>query len=165
MAAELGPGQPPLREMVGKLEAAESLHGILVNYRDGLRGLALGLGHDGGRWNFACQLADEHQPRATKLYNGPWDNRNLFRALSHAIQVFFRERRAPYPIERTLLVTGALDTAMDSRFRSGKSIVTPQLEFAYRPVDFRAFREDGASWKIITDATPQPAGIAPVGVD
>ena len=164
MAAELGPGQPPLREMVRKLEGDDA-HGILVTYRDGLRGIALGLGHNGGRWNFACQLAGEQQPRATKLYNGPWDNRNLFKALSHAIQTCFRDRRAPYPVERTLLVTGALDAAMDSRFRSSKPIETPQLQFAYQPVDFRALRENGASWKIITDATPEPPGIAPVGVD
>lgn len=159
MAAELGPGQPPLEELAAKLEDETPPHGILVNYRDGLRAIALGLGHNGSRWNFACQLAGEPQPRVTKLYNGPWNNRNLFKALSHAIQTFFREGRAPYPVERTLLVTGALDAAMDSRFRGGKPIATPQLEFAYLPIDFRELRETGASWKIITDDTPQPKGI------
>lgn len=165
MAAEVGPGKPPLRELVASLEGEDPPHGILVNYRDGLRGIALGLGENGSRWNFACQLAGEEPPRATRLFNGPWNNRNLFKALAHAIQVFFRQRRAPYPVERTLLVTGALDAAMESRFRSGSPIATPQLEFAYQPVDFRAMREMGASWKIITEETPQPAGIAPVGID
>lgn len=165
MAAELGPGKPPLRELAAQLEGDSPPHGILVNYRDGLRGIALALGQNGSRWNFACQLAGEAAPRTTRLYNGPWNNRNLFKALAHAIQVFFRERRAPYPVERTLLVTGALDAAMDSRFRSSASIATPHLQFAYQPIDFRALRETGASWKIITDATPEPAGIAPVGLD
>jgi hypothetical protein len=158
MAAELGPGQPPLKELAAKLED-EPPHGILVNYRDGLRAIALGLGRNGSRWNFACLLAGEPQPRVTRLYNGPWNNRNLFKALSHAIQTFFRAGRAPYPVERTLLVTGALDAAMDSRFQSGKSIATPQLEFGYQPIDFGALRETGASWKIITEETPEPAGV------
>jgi hypothetical protein len=35
------------------------------------------------------------------------------------------------------------------------------LELAYQPLDFRAFRESGASWKIITKETPQPLGFEP----
>ena len=159
MAQELGPGQPPLRELAYKLDDAEQAHGILVNYRDGLRAIALGLGGNGSRWNFACQLAGEPKPRATRLYNGPWNNRNLFKALSHAIQTFFREGKAPYSVERTLLVTGALDAAMDSRFRANAPVATPQLEFAYQPIDFRRMREMGATWKIITDETPEPQTI------
>ncbi len=64
MAAERGPGKPPLRELVASLEGGDPPHGILVNYRDGLRGIALGLGGNGSRWNFACQLAGEKRPRA-----------------------------------------------------------------------------------------------------
>jgi hypothetical protein len=93
---------------------------------------------------------------------GPWNNRNLFRALSHAIQTFFREKKAPYPVERTLLVSGILDAEMDSRLAKGKTIETPWLSFAYQPTEFRAMREMGASWKIITDQTPQPRGIEAV---
>ena len=41
---------------------------------------------------------------------------------------------------------------------------TPQLEFAYAARDFRAFREMGASWKILDESVPQPPGICPNGV-
>ncbi|HJT31788.1 MAG TPA: hypothetical protein VJ783_07020 [Pirellulales bacterium] len=163
MAAELGPGQPPVAELAKKLGVEKQSHGISVHYRDGLRGLALGIPGGANRWNFACRLTGEPQVRATQLYTGPWNNRNLFKALSHAIQTHFRERRPPYPVERTLLVTGALDAAMDSRL-AGTPLDTPQLEFAYQPRDFRAMREMGASWKIITDETPEPQGIEPVGL-
>ena len=115
------------------------------------------------RWNFACRLADEAEPRATTFYVGPWNNRNLFKALSHAIQTCFRTRRAPYPVERTLLTTGILDAAMDSRLKEGLAIDTPQLKFAYEPVDFRAMREMGDTWKIITPDTPEPKGLDPNG--
>src|SRR5436305_380678 len=90
-------------------------HGILVTYRDGLRAVMLKVGSSSTRWNFACRLEGEESPRATSFYVGPWDNRCLFKALSHAIQTHFRERRPPYPVERTLLTTGILDAAMDSR--------------------------------------------------
>jgi hypothetical protein len=48
---------------------------------------------------------------------------------------------------------------MESRFRGGKAIDTPQLAIAYRPRDFREVREMGATWTILTPDTPQPPGI------
>jgi len=135
-------------------------HGILLNYRDGLRAIVLAAATGGGiKWHFACRLAGEQNPRATSFYVGPWNNRNLFKALSHAIQTHFRERRAPYPVERTLLVSGILDAEMESRFQGGKPIDTPHLEVAYKPRDFRRMREMGASWKILHEGIPEPKGI------
>jgi hypothetical protein len=164
LAAELGPGQPTVRELL-QSEPYRRFppHAILITYRDGLRGTVLRIGSPSKssaiRWDFACLLAHENTPRATAFYVGPWDNRNLFKALSHAIQVFVRERKAPYPVDRTLLTTGILDAAMQSRFEGRKPLDTPQLAIAYAPVDFRAFREMGATWKIITPDTPQPPGL------
>ncbi len=137
-------------------------HGILVTYRDGLQAAVLQAGGNSNRWNFACQLEGESQPRATALFNGPWGNRCLFRALSHAIQSMFREKREPYPAERTLLTTGVLEAAMRSH-AAGKPIDTPHLGIAYQPVDFSAFRETGATWKLITADTPEPLEFAPGG--
>jgi len=135
-------------------------HGILLHYRDGLRAIVLAAATGGGiNWHFACRLAGEKQPRATSFYVGPWDNRNLFKALSQAIQTHFRERRAPYPVERTLLVTGILDAEMESRFHGGKPVDTPHLEFSYKPLDFRKMREMGASWQILNETFPEPKGI------
>jgi hypothetical protein len=111
------------------------------------------------RWNFACQLAGEASPRATSFYSRLWNNRCLFKALAHAIQVHFRDGRAPYPVERTLLTTGMLEAAMDSRLQQGNELATPHLAIAYQPLDFRAMREMGATWKILTPDTPQPRGI------
>jgi hypothetical protein len=135
-------------------------HGILIHYRDGLRAIVLAAATGGGiRWHFAGKLAGEQQPRATSFYVGPWNNRNLFKALSHAIQTHFRLRRAPYPVERTLLVTGILDAGMESRFQGGKPMDTAQLSIEYQPRDYRKMREMGASWKIITEDIPEPKGV------
>ena len=134
-------------------------HGILMRYKDGTKGTMLAAGITGIRWYFSCKLKDHPQPQGTSFYVGPWQNRNLFKALSHAIQDHFRKGRPPYPVERTLMTTGILDAAMDSRIQGGRPLHTPQLMFAYKPKDFREMREMGASWKIITEDRPEPKGI------
>ena len=155
----------PARKLIRPPKPADSgppfvSHGILLHYRDGLRAIVLAAATGGGiNWHFACRLAGEPNPRATSFYVGPWNNRNLFKALSHAIQTHFRDGRAPYPVERTLLVTGILDAEIESRFQGGKPMETPHLAIAYHPRDYRKMREMGASWKILTEDIPEPKGI------
>jgi hypothetical protein len=148
----------PLRQ-VARSSGRNKLHGILLTYKDGLRGMVLNAARDGTHWHFACKLAGDPTPRATSFYVGPWENRNLFKALSHAIQQCFREGRPPFPLERTLLTTCALDASMESRYRGQKPVTTPYLGVAYQPVDFRSMREMGETWKIVTPDTPEPRGI------
>jgi hypothetical protein len=165
MVAELGPEHPLTRSLDRRGRNADGepvpAHAILLRYQDGLRATALKLGNSATRWNFACRLADDDRPLATAFYVGPWDNRNLFKALAHAIQTHFHDRRAPYPVERTLLCTGILDASLESRARGGQPQATPHLQFAYQTTDLRPYREMGASWKIITPGMPEPAGIDP----
>ena len=157
--------RPPLLANQGGNNArlddpANQDHAMLVTYRDGLQATVLKIGNDSNRWNFACQLKGESQPRATAMFNGPWGNRCLFKALSHAIQHLFVEQQEPYPAERTLLTTGAIEAAMQS-FNSGQPHETPHLSITYQAADWRRFRESGASWKQITVDTPQPVGFVP----
>lgn len=139
----------------------EPSHGLLLTYCDGLRATVLKYGTSSNRWNFACRLKGDPQPRATAIFNGPWGNRNMFKALSHAAQHFFREGRPAYPVERTLLVSGVLDAAMWSRELKGCRINTPNLEWCYSPTDFSAFRETGASWQVLTRETVEEKGFEP----
>ena len=156
MKAELGYVPQDLAHIKGedKIEP----HAIQVTYRDGWKATVLRVGKDSTRWNFACQMKGESSPRASAFYVGPWENRNLFKALSHAIQVHYRTGQAPYPVERTLLVTGMLEAAMQARESKSRILKTPHLEFGYQAKDFRAVREMGESWKLITEQTPQPSG-------
>lgn len=148
-----------LRAMTGRSKSRRrGPHGILATYRDGLRALTIGGVGGPTTWSFSARLAGEDRPKATSFYVGPWENRNLFKALSHAIQSHFRGE-TPYPIQRTLLTTGILETAMRSRHDDGKTLETPQLAIAYAPTDCRPFREMGDTWKILTPDTPQPEGI------
>jgi hypothetical protein len=150
------------RASLDKVNGEHKPHGILVTYKDGLTAIVLKVGHSSTRWDFACRLKGDDKIHATSFYVGPWQNRNLFKALSHAIQHHFIHGKAPYPVERTLLVTGTLEAAMRSR-KETKPLDTPHLEIAYAARDYKAMREMGASWKIITEDVPEPRGINPNG--
>jgi extradiol dioxygenase family protein len=157
MNAELGKPLKNLREVPG--EDVQPTHAFLVNYLDGTKATVLRVGKNDTRWNFACRMNGEPTIHATSFYVGPWQNRNLFKALSHAIQHHFIHGTAPYPVERTLLVTGALESAMRAAQTPGTLLKTPHLELAYKPRDYRAMREMGDTWKILTPEVPQPAGL------
>jgi len=156
MQAELG--KVPEKFGVIPGEEEQPIHGIFLEYKDGLKATILRIGHTGNRWNFAWREQGDATPHATYFYPGPWDNRNLFKALAHAIQTHFRQRKAPYPIERTLLTTGITAAAVRSYYEE-IPLDTPHLEIAYQPMDFSALRERGASWKILTEEIPQPEGL------
>lgn len=139
------------------------LWGLLVHYRDGLRAMVMKVGADGTRWNFACRLAGQTQPVATSFHVGPWQNRNLFKALAHAIQIHFRTGLPPYPLERTLLTTGIVAAGVESHFQGDKPHDTPHLAITYAPRDFTAVRETGATWQIIRAGAEEPKGIDRLG--
>lgn len=136
-------------------------YAISVMYRDGLKATVLKVGSSSDRWNFACRLKGEDRPRATAFFNSPWGNRGLFKALSHAIQHLFVTGREPYPAERTLLTTGAVEAVMHSFEQNGKAIETPHLQIAYQPTDTRPFREFGKTWSILTESVPQSGYFEP----
>jgi hypothetical protein len=151
LAAEFAGDVPDWRRPLDN----ETPHGILLTYADGLRAAVLKVGRSSIRWNLACKLAGEERPRAFRYHVGPWNNRCLFMALSHAIQHFFTRRESPYPVERTLLTTGALEAAVRSR-AEGRRIDTPHLAVAYAPRDFRALRELGESWRVLPEDAKEP---------
>ena len=142
-------------------EKAVEPHGLVITYRDGFRATVLKIGANSVRWNFACKLAKDDRLHATRFHAGPWGNRCLFMALSYAIQHHFFNRASPYPVERTLLTTGMVEAAMRSR-ADRRPTATANLNITYAARDFRAFREMGASWKIL-EGRPEPKGINPIG--
>ena len=47
-----------------------------------------------------------------------------------------------YPVERTLLTTGVLDTAMHSLAAGGKRLATPELSIKYQAADWPFANQD-----------------------
>ena len=156
MAAEFGKNVPNLRQALPRERAAEP-HGLLITYRDGFRATMLKVGASSNRWNFACKVVNDDRLHATRFYNGPYGNRCLFAALSHAIQDCFVNRRSPYPVERTLLTTGLTEAAVRSR-AAGGPLETPHLDLRYAARDFRGMREMGESWRILTEGVKETQG-------
>jgi hypothetical protein len=149
----------PLPDLTRPINGVEPW-GILLTYRDGTRASVLRLGYYSGvRWNFAAKIAGQKMALTTSHYVGPWRNRCLFMALSNAIQQFFVRREAPYPVERTLLTTGALEAAVRSR-AAGYGVETPHLNIVYQARDYRNVREMGESWRILTEETPETQGFS-----
>jgi hypothetical protein len=159
LATELGKDLPPLKELMETPEMKlQEPYGVLIEYVDGLRAVSLRLGKVSNRFLYAHRLADD-SIQATRFFGGPWENRNLFKALSHAIQVHFRGEEPHYPLERTLLTTVMTAAMVRSKVAKGKVIDRQELQVAYKSGDWSSLRERGETWKILTEDTPQPRGI------
>ncbi|MGH9426066.1 MAG: hypothetical protein ACRD2L_07170, partial [Terriglobia bacterium] len=105
---------------------------FLLEYRDGLQAAVYLLnGHTSG-FLFAGKLKGKKDPVATHC--GFLDGgRPLahFDGLVHCIEEMFITGQPPYPIERTLLTSGALSFLFESRYQK-KRIQTPELKIVYR---------------------------------
>ena len=102
----------------------------IVEYRDGFVGNVLALS-DVSEYLAAVSLKGK-KVESTLCYI-PIENSNNFSMLVHGITQMIQTGRSPYPVERTLLVTGALASLMESGFQKGKRIETPDLKIAYKP--------------------------------
>ena len=101
----------------------------LVEYRDGFRGAVLALSESGG-YSVAVKPKGK-DPEATVCYI-PTENSNNFSMLVHGITQMISTGKPPYAVERTLLVTGALASLMESGYQNGKRLETPELKIAYK---------------------------------
>jgi hypothetical protein len=127
-----------IRETTAKAPDAGTFE---VEYRDGLRAFVVipnGWIHegDGGGFTFACQRKGQAKPEGCHYYLQQPDPFAHFARLTKAIDSLVSTGHAPYPVERTLLTTGILDAAMNSRHGKGKRLETPHLEIAYKPTEW-----------------------------
>ncbi|MBK5295461.1 MAG: hypothetical protein JJE04_27760 [Acidobacteriia bacterium] len=101
----------------------------LVEYRDGFRGAVLAL-NEVSEYLVAVKPKGK-SPEATLCYT-PIENSNNFSMLVHGITRMIDTGKPPYGVERTLLVSGALASLMDSGYQKGKRLETPHLKVAYK---------------------------------
>jgi hypothetical protein len=105
---------------------------FLLEYRDGLRTASYMLnGHVRG-FLFASKLKDRAEPQATH-FGFLQERRPLahFDGLVYCIEEMFTTGKPLYPVERTLLTTGALSFLFESRRRKAR-VETPELNIVYR---------------------------------
>lgn len=107
-----------------------------LEYRDGLRAtvaMANGLARHFG---FAAKLRHQEKPVATWFKIQETKPFGHFGYLLRAIESMIHTGRPAFPVERTLLTTGALDRVMHSIAEGGKGFETPELAIRYQPVDW-----------------------------
>jgi hypothetical protein len=103
----------------------------MLEYNDGFRAATLSLGGFVSEYLVALRMKGRKEIAATNCYD-PIENSNNFSPLVHAIAHMYQTWQHLYPVERTLLTTGALSFLMESAFQGQKRIETPMLRIAYR---------------------------------
>ncbi len=104
---------------------------FVLDYKDGLQCAVLMLNGYVNDFNFAAEVAGQKEPASTLFWLQPERFYSHFSTLVYYIEENIVNNRAPYPVERTLLVSGALAASMESAWRKGAKLVTPHLEFSY----------------------------------
>ena len=102
-----------------------------IEYRDGLRATLLMLNGAVKDFLFAAQLAGESEPRSTQFFLTPGPNVTYSARLVSKIEEMIMTGAAPYPVERTMLVSGILEACLTSKLEQGIRLETPQLAACY----------------------------------
>jgi hypothetical protein len=103
-----------------------------IEYRDGTRATLLMLNGALRDFNFSARLRGQTRPVSTQFLLTPVPNVTYSACLVSKIEEMFTTGRAPYPIERTLLTSGILESCLDSRAQSYKRLDTPHLDVKYQ---------------------------------
>ena len=114
---------------------------FLIEYRDGVRGAILLLNGYVADFAYACRVKNEIYSTEFHLLNSP--PHPHFSYLSLNIEDMFVTGKPTYPVERTLLTTGVLEAALDSRYRGYARLETPHLDISYRTYDSIPWRPKG----------------------
>jgi hypothetical protein len=104
----------------------------LIEYQDGFRAAALSLGGLVNEYLVAFRVKGRSNIDSTLCYI-PIENSNNFSMLVHGIDQMYQTGKTPYPVERTLLTTGALSFLMESAPQGHKRLETPMLRVSYKP--------------------------------
>lgn len=119
---------------VGNVMASLVAHpaAYLIEYRDGLRAAMLMLDGAIQDFNFAARVQG-HGILSTQFFLSPVPNVTYSACLVSKIEEMFMTGQAPYPIERTLLTSGMLESCLDSKHQGSQRLETPHLKVSYQP--------------------------------
>ena len=114
----------------------ENPSAYFIEYNDGLRATLLMLNGAVRDYCFAAKLKNEPVPVSTQFFLTPTPNVTYSACLIAKIEELFETGIAPYPAERTLLVSGTLESCLTSRLQGHVRLETPHLNVEYRaPVE------------------------------
>jgi hypothetical protein len=100
---------------------------FIIDYNDGLKAAAFlltGLLQD---FTYAIDIEGEQKPFSTLMKLQAGKPHYHFGCLVKNMEIMFKTGKAPYPVERTMLSSGILDFALESRILGHKIVETPEL--------------------------------------
>ena len=109
---------------------AREPRGWVIEHRDGLRSTILVLDGVVADYNFAVRTSDGRIVSA-QIYRPPAPTAHHFTRLAEVIEDFFRTHKQPWPLERSLLLSGLLQMIRNPTAQNGRPIETPTLKISY----------------------------------
>lgn len=101
-----------------------------IEHNDGLKTTLLMLNGALKDFNFACRVRGMGIQSCQFLLT-PTPNVTYSACLVSKIEEMFETGRAPYPVERTLITSGMLESCLTSRVEGHQRLATPQLSVRY----------------------------------
>ena len=103
-----------------------------IERSDGLRTTLLMLNGAIKDFNFAARVKGMRGIQSTQFLLSPVPNVTYSACLVARIEEMFATGKAPYPVDRTLIVSGILEACLTSRLQGQKRLETPHLAVHYR---------------------------------
>jgi hypothetical protein len=104
-----------------------------IEHADGLQSTLLMLNGGVGDRTFAARLQGVPEPQSILFQLPPTPNVAYSACLVEKIEEMIETGRAPFPAERTLIVSGILDHCLESKVQGNRKLETPELQIRYRP--------------------------------
>jgi hypothetical protein len=102
-----------------------------LKHNDGLKSTLLMLNGAVKDFNFAARVRGAGI-KSCQFFLTPTPNVTYSACLVSKIEEMFATGRAPYPVERTLIVSGALESCLTSKVEGSKRLETPHLNVRYQ---------------------------------
>lgn len=104
---------------------------FLIEYNDGTKGTVMLLNGHIQDFCFAAKISGEEKMKSC-LFRLPMPpGARFFDAQVNNLEKLFVTKKSPIPIERTLLTSGVLASALESNFQKGRKLETNELNVRY----------------------------------
>ena len=129
----LSDGRPQDLAHSGELEQlVEQPSAYFIEYNDGFRATLLMLNGAVQDYTFAAKVQGLPQVQSTQFLLPGQPNVAYSACLMGKVEEMIVSGRAPYPVERTLLVSGMLECCLESRLSNHRRLETPELNVSYQ---------------------------------
>jgi hypothetical protein len=102
-----------------------------IEYCDGTRATLLMLDGVLTDYNFAARVGGVPELLSTQFLLPPNPNVAYSACLMQKVEAMIETGHAPYPVERTLLTSGVLESCLESKSKGGRRVETPHLNVHY----------------------------------